>query len=176
MDPITAVSLAANVVQFISFAREVLSMSKELSQNVQGATNGNLELESMTRNLFDLSQGLVISVPVKKKKRRGYIEDDEDEEEGYEKENHTSRSELELRVVCDRLKGIASTLLRALDDVKMKNNNSSKWSGIGTALKLVLSADKINHLVAQLERYQIQFNTTLLASLRYVKFCAYELC
>ena len=150
-------------------------MSKELSQNVQGATNGNLELESMTRNLFDLSQGLVISVPLKKKKRRGYIEEDEDEEEGYEKEVHTSRSELELRVVCDRLKEIASTLLRALDDVKM-TNNSSKWSGIGTALKLVLSADKINHLVAQLERYQIQFNTTLLASLRYVTFRDYELC
>jgi hypothetical protein len=53
MDPITAVSLAANVFQFIDFAGRLFSLGKEIHQ--AGASKRNLDLEVIVDDITALS-------------------------------------------------------------------------------------------------------------------------
>jgi hypothetical protein len=53
MDPLTAVSLAANVVQFVDFATRLVSAGNELRLSSKGALAINLEIEGVTKRLTE---------------------------------------------------------------------------------------------------------------------------
>jgi hypothetical protein len=60
MEALTAVGLASNVVQFISFTREVISTSRQITGDAGGLVT-NLELEAVAKNLKHLSSQLTIT-------------------------------------------------------------------------------------------------------------------
>jgi hypothetical protein len=60
MEALTAVGLASNVVQFISFTREVISTSRQITGDAGGLVT-NLELEAIAKNLKHLSSQLTIT-------------------------------------------------------------------------------------------------------------------
>jgi hypothetical protein len=56
MDPLTALSLAGNVVQFVEFASSVAILAHKLYQSATGSTKDNDELEMLARNFQQLAE------------------------------------------------------------------------------------------------------------------------
>ena len=54
MDPLSALGLAASIVQFLTFSKGVLDGTVELYRSVDGATSVNARLEFITRDLHQL--------------------------------------------------------------------------------------------------------------------------
>ena len=144
MDPLTAVGLASNVIQFVGFAGELISKGKEISRNADGALVENLELEAVTDSLLEMSANL-ISLP----------------------SAEPSVSECELLKLCEGSRELAGELLATLQKLKASDSRPRAWKSFRQALNSVLSAEKIEQLSARLERYQRQIHTALLVSLRY---------
>src|ERR1700761_6113881 len=61
MDPLSALGVAANVVQFISFAFELISVSKEIYNSANGSSNKAQSLETAYSHLGELSSSLELS-------------------------------------------------------------------------------------------------------------------
>lgn len=152
MDPLTALGLASNVVQFISFTRELVDKGREISKSADGALIENLELEAITRNLYDLSRGLMVPPLTKTSRLTG--------------KPKPSKPERELQQLCEGSRDVAATLLNALQSLKVTGSKHQKWVSFRQALNSVFSQEKIGQLSARLERYHRQINTALLASLR----------
>lgn len=51
MDPLTALGLASNIVQFVDFASKLISQSHEIYQSADGALEDNVALEHVAKNL-----------------------------------------------------------------------------------------------------------------------------
>ncbi len=56
LDPLTAVSLAGTVVQFVGFSVDLISKSHEAYRS--GSTTDGLELEHVVKDLMDLNERL----------------------------------------------------------------------------------------------------------------------
>ncbi|KAF2798036.1 hypothetical protein K505DRAFT_372003 [Melanomma pulvis-pyrius CBS 109.77] len=149
MEALAAVGLASNVVQFISFAQDLVSTSKQISRNADGALVENLELEAITQNLDRLSSSLLV--------RSSYDSVD-------------SKEDQELRELCDGCRHVSGLLIEKLISLKVRPKVSGsagrQWASFRQALNSVLNAEEITDLEARLDRYQKAINSTLLASLR----------
>lgn len=152
MDPLTAVGFASNIVQFVSFARDLISKGKEIARNADGALVENLEIESVTQSIYDLNSELR-SVPRKAGTK-------------WRSPPPLSKAELELEKLSEGSKDVAQELLAALQKLKVSDSKNKSWTSFRQALNSVLSAEKIEQLSTRLERFQSQINTALLLSLR----------
>ncbi|KAF2728839.1 hypothetical protein EJ04DRAFT_556507 [Polyplosphaeria fusca] len=152
MDPLTAVGLASNVVQFVSFAGDLISKGKEIARSADGALVENLEIEAVTQSLHELSKSLIIP-NVGPQKRFG----------GTQKPTQADRN---LQELSEKARDVAEELLGALRRLKMQSGTSTPWANFRQAFIAVLSADKIDQLSTRLDRFQQQINTALLVSLR----------
>ena len=150
MEALAAVGLASNVLQFISFAQDLVSTSKQISRNADGALVENLELEAITKNLDRLGSGLLVRV------RHDDADTKEDEE---------------LRKLCEGCRYISGLLIERLKSLKVNSKLSGtvgrQWASFRQALNSVMNAEEIAELERRLDRYQKAINSALLASLRY---------
>ena len=64
MDPLTALSLASAVVQFVDFGISILKAGNEVYHRLDGATIRNAAIEDVTTNLRDLMDRLTVQSPV----------------------------------------------------------------------------------------------------------------
>lgn len=55
MEPLSAIALAGNVLQFIEFTSKLLSTSAEVYKSTTGTSNSNPTLEGICKQLSDLS-------------------------------------------------------------------------------------------------------------------------
>jgi len=150
MEALAAVGLASNVVQFISFAQDLISTSRQISRNADGALVENLELEAITTNLDRLGSRLLVS--------SGYNAADTAEDR-------------ELRKLCEGCRHVSGLLIEKLMSLKIESKSSGRagrqWASFRQALSSVLNADEIRDLEQRLDRYQKGINSALLASLRF---------
>ena len=58
MDPLTALGLAANIVQFVDFTSKLISQSHEIYRSADGALEDHVALENVANNLSKLSDEL----------------------------------------------------------------------------------------------------------------------
>ena len=56
MDPLTALGLASNIVQFVDFTSKLISTTQKLYVSSSGAKDEHLELEILARNIQDLAE------------------------------------------------------------------------------------------------------------------------
>jgi hypothetical protein len=54
MDPLSALSLAGTVVQFLSFSREIVHIGKETYRSASGSTQDVMEISMVIDNLSEL--------------------------------------------------------------------------------------------------------------------------
>ena len=152
MEALTAVGLASNVVQFISFARELVSTTGRISKSADGALIEDLEITATARSLQDMCRDL--QAP-----NLGY---------GSPK---TSKEDNQLVKLCERCQTIAQLLLETIDSLQVKTKingrTAKKWASFRQAFNSILAADEIAELESRLDRYQKAIDTTLLMSLRY---------
>lgn len=140
MDPLSALSLAGNILQFVGFLSDLISSTAEIYNTTAGATKDVVSMEGVYAKLRDLSQTLATS--------KGSNLGTEDHIEGLN--GHiASLGELQetCRVDCDKI-------LDTINGLKTGERPSSRWTSFRVALRTVWKNSKIAKLEERLERTQ----------------------
>jgi len=109
-DPLSALSLASNILQIVGFSGKIISGSSELFQSTTGALKSNEELETITNDLVTLTKklnGLHLA----------------------QRPDSTSEEEQALHKLCTGCAGIANKLLLRLTKLKVPAGNEKKRDG-----------------------------------------------
>ena len=158
MEALTALSLASSIVQFVSFASDLISKSSEIYSSAKGGGDHILALETVYEHLPDLGLGLEAS------SRRDPKLDSLDEKPDIVKRifaiNDLSRS---CKEDCDKLSKVVSTL-RGGDRVK------SRWQSFRVALKTIWKGKEIADLEQRLQRSQATLTLEVCAVTRYTPY------
>lgn len=144
MDPLTALGLASNVIQIISFISHLVSKSREIYKSADGELVEQLELQTIAKSLQDLSADLPSQLG---------------------RQKSLSKTEKQLRDLSGCCNEVSIELIGAIQQLKAGGNHK-KWSSFRQALNSIWEEDRINALSKRLERYRSQLDTTLLVSLR----------
>ncbi|OQV08118.1 hypothetical protein CLAIMM_12437 isoform 2 [Cladophialophora immunda] len=131
LDPLSAIGLAANIVQFIDFGRELISDAKEIYHSANGATAENVELQGVAENLARLSSTLMKPLDP----TQGAI----------------SEAEAEIVKIAASSSSIADELLATIKNLKIGEGPYKKWRSFRQALNTIWKKDKIARLQRRLE-------------------------
>ncbi|KAI1482822.1 hypothetical protein F4774DRAFT_406525 [Daldinia eschscholtzii] len=134
MEPLTAIALAGNVLQFIEYTSGLLSTSVEVYKSAAGTSDANLTLEKIYRHLSDLSSRL----------RAGGMSP------------RSSATESALRSIADHCDNDCIRILTALNNLRVDNGGHRVWKSFRVALKLAWKGEKeIEQLASQLRDRQL---------------------
>jgi hypothetical protein len=135
-EAIAALSLAANIVQFIDFGTRVLSNGHSLYKSESGrkVLDDNQEIEIIAQSLNQLVQGLTSSASTNPS-------------------SGVSQTEINLRKLAAQCSDIASELLRAVGKLDVQGK-SGRWDSFRTALKSVLAESKIDKIRQRLDKFR----------------------
>jgi hypothetical protein len=146
MDPLSALGVASNIIQLITFTNDLVSKGREIYKAVDGELVENLELETIAKSLQDLSS--CVSTSLKSTKKRTFSETD-----------------YRLKELCDGCNEVSRQLIAVISELKAEGRHK-KWNSFRQALNSVWKKEAIDALLKRLERYRGQLDTTLLVSLR----------
>ena len=138
MDPVAALGLAGNIVQFVDFSCKVLQDTKNLYGSSTGASAENDVIESICNDLISLNKALTApSDP-------GTIPDP-------------------IVNLASNCQGVAVELLQLLDKIKA-HGPKRKWKSFIQALRSVWKKEQIEELVRRMERLrnETQFHLQLM--------------
>jgi hypothetical protein len=138
MEALAALGLAGNVVQFIQFASEVVTETREAYRSADDASAQHLDLETVAEDLRKLISPLQASAQAS----AGAVGD------------------LEFRKLLGSCNEAASELHSAIQELKVKDGPHRKWRSFGKALIWVWKREKISSFQKRLSdlRNQIQFH------------------
>ncbi|KAH6683967.1 hypothetical protein B0J14DRAFT_458323, partial [Halenospora varia] len=123
MDPLTALGLAGNVVQFVDFGSKLLSSSVQLYKSTTGTLKVNDELELVAAEIKALTSKL---------------SSEEDLGANFQK-------------ICNETVDIANNILMRLDKLKIGGKNRV-WKSLWQAINVAWTAEELANLVDRLER------------------------
>jgi hypothetical protein len=146
MDPFSALSLAASVVQFLEFGAKLISESSEIYKSSRGLSIEHAELEDVCLNLGSLSSDLA-------------------EASAESTFNTIQRSQKEeglrrMAVACSK---IADELLAALRKMNLHERHHRKLNSFRQALKNAWGKGKVKSLEARLDKYKQDMSLHLAA-------------
>lgn len=126
-ESLVAVGLAGNIVQFISFASNLVSKTKEIHQSASGVACELDDLESISIHLKVLTRPLL---------NKGDVS-------------------AQLRKVAERSSEVADELLKATAEIQYHGKSSktgpTKWQSFRKALKCIWKKEQIDALKMRLE-------------------------
>ena len=128
LDPLTALGLAANIVQFAEFTWKLVSEAREIHHSSSGISADHDVLDSTTAHLH-LIASKIKDVP--------------------------TTVGADLRDIAFLCQEISNQILRALNKVKAQGSKS-RWKSFLLALKATLAEGELGTLVDRLERAQKQ--------------------
>ncbi|KAI1414722.1 hypothetical protein F5Y13DRAFT_197274 [Hypoxylon sp. FL1857] len=120
MDPLSALSLAANVLQFIEFTGGLLSTSVEVYKSTTGASNASIALEEIREQLSSLSDRLLAGTA----------------------NIRSSASELALKSIAASCSADCVRILTVLNDLKVQDGSHRAWKSLRAALKLAWKGEQ----------------------------------
>ena len=141
MDPLSALSLAATVIQFVDFAHKLVSGSREIYKSATGLTDQNSILEIIADDVSE---------------RCDQIPDD----------FGNSNAGLRLQKLAAKSRDLAASILRVLDELKTDKDKPSKWQSFVHLLRSVHRAPQLQMLADQVKKLQAQVNSNLIYILR----------
>jgi len=144
MDPLSALSLASAVIQFINFASKLFIQGAQLYRSSEGALLDNIELSSISGDLRRISIGLRPS----------------------QSTEHLVEDELalwDLSISCQKL---ADKILYTIEDLVARNPRA-RWNSVRQAFRSIRKEKEIRALEKRLDSYRSQLSIRLLAILRY---------
>lgn len=151
LDPLTALSVASSVVQFVDFGVKLVSDGAELYE--KGQLGDNDELELITRDLTRLTGDVVTST-----------------QPGQTHGGETpSKDEYALRELATTCKDIGEQLLDLLESLKVQKSGKILEDGLASFRKALRSAKKkgqIQNIEKRLKKMRDQLNMNILALLR----------
>lgn len=149
MDPFSALSVAANIVQFVACGISIVSKGNQLYQSANGALVENAELEGATVRLKKLSNALRESLD------QGLPQDS------------PAQSDQALQKICEECNAVSQELVGKLEKLKVhENHHHKKWKSFRQALKAVWSKEKIDGIREKLSRLRMELDIHVLISLR----------
>lgn len=143
MESLAALGLAANIVQFVHFGATLLSETSELYHSATGASIGNAELESITKNVQKLSEGL----------------------EASPHDLGSSEQENTLRNLSNQCKRVSAELLAVLEELRVMGQHR-RWQSFKQAVKGIRSKKKIDELDQRVHKLQNGIITCLLVMMK----------
>jgi hypothetical protein len=146
LDPLTALSLAGTIVQFVDFSSKIVSKTRELSKSAHGATEEAFNVEIVTRDLLRLSQSLRNWLRLS-----GVESDDKDDQD--------------LEALCDGCIYLPEKLLARLRILKVQHG-AGKVQVLQQAIKTVWSRRELDQLAEQLDEYRRQLDLHVFVSFR----------
>ena len=150
MDPLTGLSVASNIVQFIDFSLRVVSKGCKIYRSIDGTLAENLDLEIVTNDLIVLQTKLQRCYPVPYQTSLSM-----DDAEAFKK----------LSEACARL---AAKLLEKLNMAKAQGR-FRKWKSLRQAVKSVWSKGDVEETASRLQIFRTELQLHLLVTLRYVE-------
>jgi hypothetical protein len=151
LDSLSALGLAANIVQFILFATDLVGKSREIYKAADGALVESSDLEIVTKSLEKLSSELSYGIMVTEL----------NEDSNFRR----SPFEVEIRNLCVGCQAVAKSLLDALQNLKITGQRT-RWKSFRQAINCVLEESHITELCTRLEQYRSQLDTLMLADIR----------
>jgi len=148
MDPLTALSVAACIVQFVDYGTELLSMGSELYKSADGALSENVELEEASSRLKLLGRDLQKSL------RQG-------------QQGPLNERDEALATICNGCIGISKDLTTRLEKLKVPSDHKHrKWESFKQTLKTVWTKEKIEEAAAKLAKLRTELDTHVIFSIR----------
>jgi hypothetical protein len=146
MDPLTAISLASSVVQFVDFSTKLVSSAHSLYLSTSGAKAEHLELEDLARSLQQQA--------------------DEATPQNISNNAALSKQDQTLVSLGNSCRAVADELLSALDKLKLKGGSFRGLKSIYIALKGVLEEEKIASIQQRLDRVGKIMNSQIIFNLQ----------
>ncbi|CAD6570296.1 MAG: hypothetical protein ASARMPRED_003641 [Alectoria sarmentosa] len=150
LDPLTALSLAGNVVQFVQFGCTLAAKAHEVYSSNSGTSEESLEMESVTSRLL----GIVHDIESHLASVHPSTSPDS-----------ISKSSRRLLEIADACKMIAEDILRRLEGMKIRQP-PSVWTSVRQALKIMWTKDELDALMKRLKAYISELDTAILVSIK----------
>jgi hypothetical protein len=171
LDPLSALSVAAAVVQFVEFTHKILSKGRQLYDSPNGALRDNEETETVTKRLQDLAETLKESIEKIPRTKRAPTSS------AAKKLKDQYRQEVRLRQICAECDAMSIELLQHLRDLKVpKGQEHRRWRSFRQALKSVWSKKGVDDMANKLDGLRKELDTQVLVLLRQgvvFPFCYY---
>lgn len=153
LDPLSAASLAAAILQFVDFGSKIIVSSYETYRSVNGTTEENVDLEYLTQALYKFQDQLSTT------------------------SKQPAHGDQELQRLAQECSYIAGDLLVLLDNLKVKEKGLVRtWEAIRQSVRLAWKKDKIARKEKLLDSITGQVNSRLLYMIRYVSFHYAKVC
>ena len=147
LDPISALSLAGNVVQFVEFCGNVVSESRKNYRSITETSLENTELESIAEDLRRLTNQLHSSGDDRAISAAG---------------------DKEFAKLLGSCHDVADELLQAVELLKVRQGPHQKWKSFRQAFLSVLNKEKLARLQSRLSAIREQIALHLVSSIRSV--------
>lgn len=152
MDPLTALSLAGTIVQFVDFGCRLLAEGKELYRSTTGILTVNEELELATTDLRALIDKVQKSF--KRSSSSG----------SHTKENQEDHQRFES--LCREAATVAEELIVRLEKLKVKNSKNRQWQSLKQVIRGAWKKGEVTSLTMRLSTLKDALETHVLFSLR----------
>lgn len=133
MDPLLALSLAGNVIQFLEFANKLFKESREVYHSASGSSGSVLSLATISAELSTLNKS-------------------------FSAEDLQSLGMQNVAGECDV---IAQELQSLVDQLTLKKPKHNYWASFALALQTVLRKGEIQDLQRRLDRIQLRFGVQM---------------
>lgn len=152
MEPLSALSVAAAVVQFVDYGTGIVAKGRKLYKSAEGALTENIELGIASVRLQRLSGTLQDSL------RRG--------QQGLQR-GPLNESDQALEDICRACVEVSKELVDRLEKLKVPDGHPHrKWKSFRQALKTVWSKEKIEEVADRLAKFRIELDTYVILSLK----------
>jgi hypothetical protein len=145
MDPISAMSLSAAILQFVDFGSKIIVTSYRTYRSIDGTTQENLDLVELTTALHEFQTQLATPRSVSREHDAG------------------QRALEDLAIKC---RDVAAELLQLLDDLKVKVKEKGlryTWESLRAGCRTEWKKGKIARYEKLLREIAVQLNSRLLS-------------
>lgn len=133
LDPLTALSVASSVIQFVDFGTKLISKGKEIYKSADGVLADHAEQAAISSRLADLTRALSTSIDMSAATRE------------------LSPAENALKEVALVCRQVAEDFTLAIDELRVTGKNR-KWKSFRQALKSVWMKEGIEERLVELDR------------------------
>jgi hypothetical protein len=137
MDPLSALSVAGTIIQFVDFGTKMLSSGMELYKSTKGSLNVSEELELVTGDL----QAVLVKLRANADPENSIPSAPSPQSEAEIDEHRDGFLQ-----ICNNAMLIAGELLRKLNDLKVKEGKHRVWQTLRAAMRTAWSKDEISAL------------------------------
>jgi hypothetical protein len=151
MDGLSALGVAASVVQFLQFSGSLVSKSRQFY--TQGALLKDVECEHASKRLGELTGQIRASL------------------KNLETSGSLSSDAQALETICGNCMNLSAELLARLNELRVDENyKRKKWKSFRQALKSLCSKDVVDGIAKRLADCRDELHTHVLVSIKYDTF------